>query len=248
MRPIGESGAVKPIRVEADPVRAAARNNAHLCDLVAGAHGARGAFADDAWTSRTRTPTFYPDAVTLDPEVEPRALLARIDASPAASVKDSFGVLDLAPFGFRVLFAADWIHRSPSGSTEAVPPEERVPWSEVVDADALTAWEDAWSGDEVAPGLFVPSLLDDPALLFLRADLDGEIVAGAVVNHEDGVAGLSNLFASGDAATAWTGCLRAVSTRLPGTDLVGYESGAALAAALDAGFRQIGPLRVWVNG
>lgn len=249
MRRVGESGAVKPFRVEADLVRVAARNNAHLCDLVASAHGAPGVLGDGAWTSSRRTPPLYPDAVTLEPDVEARALLAHIDVSPGASVKDSFGVLDLAPFGFRVLFTADWIHRPRAGSTGApAPPDERVEWSAVSDPDALAAWEDAWSGNEVAPGLFVPSLLADPALLILRADLDGSIVAGAVVNHGDGVAGLSNFFASGDAATAWAGLLRAVSTCLGPMDLVSYETGTALAVALDTGFRRIGPLRVWVNG
>jgi hypothetical protein len=158
-------------------------------------------------------------------------------------------VLDLEPFGFRVLFTADWIHRPPTGARGAGPrPDERVRWSEVVDADGLTAWEAAWSADGVAPGLFGPTLLDDPTLLFLRADAGGSVVAGALVNSGDGVAGLSNLFASGDVATAWVGCVHAVSARLPEADLVAYESGPALAVALDTGFRRIGPLRVWVNG
>jgi hypothetical protein len=86
---------------------AAARNNAELCELVCGA----GWFADGAWTSPVRTPPLYPDAVTLRPGVDPRALLDRVDASPGCSVKDSFADLDLAPFGFTVLFDAEWIVR-----------------------------------------------------------------------------------------------------------------------------------------
>jgi hypothetical protein len=88
----------------------AARNNAELCALVTGA----GSFADDAWTSPARTRPRYPDAVTLVPGVDASALLGRIETGPGASVKDSFADLDLAPFGFVVLFAAEWIVH-PSG-------------------------------------------------------------------------------------------------------------------------------------
>jgi hypothetical protein len=46
----------------------AAANNAEWCDLVCGTHGAQTRFDEDAWTSRTRTPPGYPDAVTLVPD------------------------------------------------------------------------------------------------------------------------------------------------------------------------------------
>ena len=197
MRRVGESGAVTPLRDDAALVRLAARNNAELCDVVARAHGVVGTFGADAWTSRRRTPRLYPDAVALSPSVDPASLLARIDAGPGTSVKDSFAALDLAPFGFRVLFSAEWIHR--------------------------------------------------PGLSFLRATVGRSIVAGAIVNRSDRVAGVSNLFASGDSVAAWTRCVAAVYARLPGVDLVGYETGAALEAAQRVGFRSVGSLRVWIR-
>jgi hypothetical protein len=87
-------------------VEDAARNNAELCHLVCGG----GTFAPDAWTSPVRTRDLYPDAVTLVRGVEPEGLLARVDASVGCSIKDSFADLELAPYGFRVLFEAEWIH------------------------------------------------------------------------------------------------------------------------------------------
>ncbi len=128
-----------PFRDETRLVRAAARNNADLCDLVARAHGATGVFAADVWTSTRRTPTYYPDAVTLDPDAEPGAVLERIDASPGASVKDSFGVLDLAPFGFRVPFWAEWIHRPGNRAIGAWGRTGgELPWTDVADASACS--------------------------------------------------------------------------------------------------------------
>ncbi|HVT75477.1 MAG TPA: mismatch-specific DNA-glycosylase, partial [Acidimicrobiales bacterium] len=84
---------------------AAAVANAQWCRAEG---GVRGRFTDTYWYAPRRTAEFYPDAVTLHPRVDIDALLARIDLSPGASVKDSFATLDLAPHGFEVLFAARW--------------------------------------------------------------------------------------------------------------------------------------------
>ena len=230
-------------------VRAAARNNAELCDLVSRAHGIPGTFAADAWTSSRRTPEYYPDAVTLDPSPDVDALLERIDASAGASIKDSFAAMDLAAASFRVLFSAEWIARAPAVTPRAsVVADSGVRWSAVADAEALVAWEFAWSSDGVARGLFPPGLLDASELVVLRGDRDGTLVAGAVVNVSQRVVGVSNVFAStGDPVGTWAGCLAEVSDRFPELPIVGYESGAALDVARRVGFRPVGPLRVWMH-
>jgi hypothetical protein len=84
----------------------AAANNAEWCDLVCGTHGAQTRFEEDAWTSRTRTPPGYPDAVTLVPHPSVSDLLTRIDSAAGCSIKDSFSTLDLTSYGFKVLFDA----------------------------------------------------------------------------------------------------------------------------------------------
>jgi hypothetical protein len=65
----------------------AAANNADWCDLVCRAHGVETRFDEDAWTSRTRTPPGYPDAVTLVRDPSVADLLTRIDASVGCSIK-----------------------------------------------------------------------------------------------------------------------------------------------------------------
>ncbi|MEV4057998.1 hypothetical protein AB0J55_42910 [Amycolatopsis sp. NPDC049688] len=90
-----------------DGRRAAAAENAAWCALVAGG-GRRG---PRAWTSASRTPEFYPDAVTLDPAATAADVLPFVDASAGCSVKDSFAALDLP--GFSVLFVATWIACGP---------------------------------------------------------------------------------------------------------------------------------------
>ena len=59
---------------------------------------------------------------------------------------------------------------------------------------------------------------------------------------------MSNLSSSvADLDDAWASCLDAISVRFPGLDVVGYESDEMLDAAHRAGFRSIGPLRIWVK-
>ena len=104
----------------------AAVNNAEWCDVVCETQGAQTRVDADAWTSRTRTPPGYPDAVTLVPRLSVPELLARIDTSVGCSIKDSCASLDLTGYGFRVLFDAQWIvHRG-----RAVPPRPRWRGSE----------------------------------------------------------------------------------------------------------------------
>lgn len=105
------------------------------------AHGVTGEFGADAWAAPVRTPLYYPDAVTLEPETGRDALVTRIDtASPGASVKDSFADLELTAAGFQALFEAQWVHR-PAG---APTPSSDLAWDVVGDSDTLRAWALAW--------------------------------------------------------------------------------------------------------
>lgn len=237
-------------------MRAAARNNAEWCEALCRAHGITGARDAHAWTSARRTPPLYPDAVTLDPGAGSRGIVERIDASPGASVKDSFAALDLTGEGFAVLFDAQWIHR-------AAPEPGAGEWERVRTEEELARWERAWS-DGDSDGLFPPALLAEDAHAFLAArDAAGRIIAGAVASTSQSVkgasvkgasverapvVGVSNLFAAdGDLDAAWAGCLGTLARHRPGLDVVGYESGDDLAAAVRAGFTPVGGLRVWLR-
>jgi hypothetical protein len=84
---------------------AAALANAKWCSAQG---GVRGRFTDTFWYAPRRTNEFYPDAVTLHPHAHVDDMLARIDVSPGASIKDSFATLNLTPHGLEVLFDAKW--------------------------------------------------------------------------------------------------------------------------------------------
>jgi hypothetical protein len=224
----------------------AARNNADWCDALCRTHGARTTLDEVAWTSRTRTPPFYPDAVTLVPEPDVPSLLARIDNAAGCSIKDSFATLDLTAHGYQVLLEAEWIVRTSTGPQPAVAGPR---WDTVQDVDDLATWEQAWRGhDDGSSGLFRAELLDNDAVAMLGARSAAGVVAGAVLYRSSDAVGISNFFTTPTApANTWASCLAFAETLFPGSTLVSYASGRALAAARDHNFAPAGPLRVWLR-
>jgi hypothetical protein len=224
----------------------AAVNNAEWCAAVCQSHGVPTRFDDDAWTSQTRTPPGYPDAVTLVPDASVPDLLSRIDTSPGCSIKDSFASLDLTASGFRVLFDANWIVRR---SKDRQPEGANPRWSLVRDPSGLATWEKAWRGGDGPTDVFRAELLDNDAVAILAALNDDRVVAGAILNRSSmTVVGVSNFFADSAVASAsWSGCLAVADSLFPAATFVGYESGDALLAARQHGFETAGPLRIWTS-
>ncbi|MYW70070.1 hypothetical protein GTY65_39350 [Streptomyces sp. SID8379] len=231
------------------PVHAAARNNALWCAAMSRTHGVTGRFADEAWASPVRTPLYYPDAVTLAPGAGAAALVARIDTdAPGATVKDSFGDLDLSDAGFRVLFEARWIHR-PAGASGLALSGAALSWDVVTDQETLRSWALAWDDDDA--DLFRPALLDVPDVHVIAGrDAEGQVTSGAVLNRGADAVGVSNVFSRGTGTgtdIAWSCVLDAAHQLYPGLPVVGYEHGDDLATALRHGFEAVGPLRIWLK-
>jgi hypothetical protein len=97
-------------------IRVAALSHAEWCDEFCRTHGIVGHFRAGYWFSPVRTPRYYPDAVTLLPEITVEQVLSGIDSSNGCSVKESYAGLDVAAAGFRPLFRAHWLAREPAGS------------------------------------------------------------------------------------------------------------------------------------
>jgi hypothetical protein len=233
-----------------DRIVLAARNNALWCDAVARSHGVRCTTDASAWTASTRTPPYYPDAVTLSPEVGEYDLLERIDDSDGCSVKDSWSRLDLAMEDFARLVVGEWVWLDPS--VPAARPAEGATWQRVTTPDDLAAWVRAWASDPDAEAILRPSLLGEPGVHVLGARAtaapDAPFVCGAIAHVTGEVAGLGNLFArDGDVGGAWRAAAAAARGVAPGIPLVGWEAGASVDAAVAAGCERIGPLSVWLK-
>jgi hypothetical protein len=200
-----------------------------------------------AWFSASRTPPYYPDAVTLRRDAVPTDVLAEIDvSSPGCSIKDSFASLDLTSNGFVELFTAQWIQRPAGLPAPETPP---LKTERVCTAAELRDWQTAWSGDDATADVFRPALLDDPSVLLLAVHDGKEMSGGVALNRSSEVVGLSNIFAVDckNIAVIWSSALTAAADHFPGLPVVGYEHGADLAPALASGFTVLGPLRVWLR-
>jgi hypothetical protein len=227
----------------ADPLlHAAVINNARWCDAVCRSHGYPGDFTGRLWTSARHALPFYPNAITLSPDVTAAEATAGQDPARPFAIKDSFARLDLAPHGLTPLFDALWIALPP-------PPDgDDQGWDTVATPGELARWEAAWAGGDVT-GLFRPALLADPDCAILACHRDGALVGGATTYTTDGIAGILNVFKSGIADDSlWAGAVRAVARIRPGLPIVGYERGEDLAAARRTGFTVLGPLRIWARG
>lgn len=222
----------------------AAANNADWCDVVCRSLGIATRRDRDAWTTETRPPSRYPDAVTLSAAVPAGDILRRIDTLPGCAIKDSFGDLDLAPYGFEVLFDAEWIVRPPPTPPT---PGAGAGWKLVRDSAGVEEWANAWSVANGVSGISLSSVLSEDSVALLARYLDRRIAAGAVLNRSSLVVGLSNYFSDPtvDQDEAWSSCVRYAASKFDKLPLVGYEAGDRLRAALNEGFRRAGDLRVW---
>ncbi|MBV8189590.1 MAG: hypothetical protein JOY64_23540 [Alphaproteobacteria bacterium] len=196
------------------------------------AQGRPGRFLPDVWVNAEEVPRFYPNAVTLTHGEQARAeqrsaieLLAASNLPGRWAVKDSFAALDLSRLGFEVLFDASWIR----SVMPAVGPSTDIVWQRETKSAAGLSLDDA-----------------DFALFTGRRGF--AVVAGGMFYRADGVVGLSNVVAeAGDAVAVWRSLILLAAKAFPRLPVVGYESGAELQAALDAGFELGDPLRVWVR-
>jgi hypothetical protein len=197
------------------------------------------------WTSNTRSPVLYPDAISLDPQTTVDEVLERVDRSPGCSIKDSFATLDAESHGFCTLFDAQWIVREPA---QRLHPAQGMDWAVVNGTDEFVAWERAWRGQTGPVDVLRSSLLAVPSVTLLATFVGDEIVGGAILNRSSGVIGISNFFAPDDSISEmWQGFLAFTDTLFPAATLVGYESGGNLSAARKLGFVTAGPLQVWIK-
>jgi hypothetical protein len=164
------------------------------------------------------------------------------------SIKDSFALLDLTPFGFAELFQAQWIFRqAPTVFSRQEPPD--LQWKHITSEGELVRWEEAWSQPALPRNrLFLPALLHDADICVIAAYKEDQIVAGAIANRTTEVVGLSNVFApKQEAERCWEGLLSQIATRYPSLPVVGYEHDESLTIASHVGFTTLGSLRVWIK-
>lgn len=228
-----------PVDPAPDPraVRAAAANAA-WCATVCWAHGIPSSLAAGLWRAEGRPPPFYPDAVTLEPGLDPATVASLVPSREGASVKDSFGDVDLGALGFASLLEAQWVWHDPA---PGAPAKTGPVWTAVRDEAGLAEWARAAGQQDT----LVVELLGEPGVRFLRAVENGAEVGRAALCLRVGVVEVSNVWAG--APGVWESLVQAAARWFPARPLAGYEGGVDLVAAMGGGFVPVGPLRVWVR-
>jgi hypothetical protein len=232
------------MRADPEAAASAARANAAWCDAVCAAHGAAGEWSADAWRCRRAVPAFYPNLVTLTPDLATALDSVReLEACtlPAGwGVKDSFRALSLDRLGFGVLVDGEWI---------AHPPARRRPirseWERVATAEHLAEWEAAWGQSRGAARVFLPELLHRADVAFLATRRARRIAGGLVAFRAAEAVALSNAF--GALGASLEAGVEAASDHFPDLPLFGWEPVENLARWRAMGFRSVGPLRVWTR-
>ena len=222
-------------------------NNADLYEIVFNANGLRYWREERAFVAMDPPPPYYSD-LSLLPRADTSdaldAIRTRLMRNPDPfSVKDGNNRLDLAPLGFRVLFDASWVRADADAISHA---DEG--WMRIETSPALEHWETAWNrgGSPADRRIFVPDILNDPRIaIFGRADGEG-FLAGFIANRSSDCVGLSNLFGRPDSEVIATAA--ALSSDFgDGLPVVSYSSGDELTAMMRYGFKELGPLRIWIK-
>ena len=218
---------------------AAARNHADWSELIAQSLRISTTRTDDLWAADVPMPQGHSDVVLLRPHADPDWGAIR-NAMSGLSVVDSFADQELTEYGFEPVFEAEWIalDQVGDGASGASDGWQRVSRERFPD----------WLAEHGSLNELEPAILDVAEVAVLESVVDGRFVAGAILHSSDGVIGLHDVFlGDGNRVDAWRSLAGLAHNRFGHAPLVGFEPAATVAAPLSAGFRVVGPMRVWAH-
>jgi hypothetical protein len=218
-------------------LRAAVDASLSWYDALCALHDVPCGIQDDVWRAYRPPPPLHSAAKTVEPTARPDQALAAITGQ--GGIADSFGAFDLSGEGYRLLFEAQWIHRS---APPAGPRRLPAGWMSISTASELAAWTSRHDTQAV----LLPALLQRSGFRVIGKGVEGGYGAGAVLHLCAGVVDISNVWTIAGGLD-WTEIVNAAAAVFPGRALVGYEYGADLDDATAAGFVPVGPQRVWVR-
>lgn len=218
-------------------VDTAVLNNIIWCGIVCDLHGLTQTSSERVWGLLSKAPELYPDIITSSSHATSEEVNNFIGHREIFSIKDSFANLNIAPYGFKVLFEAKWICHSPVADVDYVQTE----WTVVSSEKDLAKWTFASGLQKVIKA----KLLDQKDVKIFMHEVNGEL-SGFIANLSTNAVGISNVFSNSN-KIIWSDIVPIVSTYFPGIPMVGYENGDDLTSALLSGWTTIGPLRVWIK-
>jgi hypothetical protein len=215
---------------------AAVRNHADWCELIAQSLRISTTRTDELWAADVPMPQGHADVVLLQPRASADWGAIR-GAHIGLSVVDSFADQDLTEHGFELALEGQWI------ALDEVGDGAEVEWQRV----SRERFPD-WLAEHGSLNELDPSILDVAEVAVLESVVAGRFIAGAVLHSSDGVIGLNSVFlGDGNRAQAWRSLAGLAHTRFGHAPIVGFETADSIGPALEAGFRAVGPMRVWAH-
>ncbi|WP_404452220.1 hypothetical protein LG329_17970 [Virgibacillus necropolis] len=210
-------------------------NNVAWCGIVCGTHGIKHTIKGNLWGLHRKAPTFYPEIITVSRNAMSEEVRYFIENGDVSSIKDSYTNLDLLPYGFTILFEAEWIYHASVSIVNSI----QSTWRVITTEKDLAEWTSASDLENVIK----PNLLKFSDVKIFMNEKNGEL-SGFIANLSANVVGVSNVFSTSN-ESVWEDIPGQVSTEFPGVSMVGYEHNNDLKAAQLSGWTSIGPLRVW---
>lgn len=217
-------------------------NNILWCGIVCDLHRITQTSNEHVWGLLSKAPEYYPDIITSSRHATSEEVMDFIGNREVFSIKDSFASLDLAPYGFRILFEAKWIYHVPVTDVDFTDVDfSQAGWTVVATEKDLAQWVSASGVQTVNKS----DLLKHEDVKIFIHEVNGER-SGFIANLGADVVGISNVF-SNSYKSIWLDIVKIVPSYFPGIPIVGYESGDSLASALASGGTSLGPLQVWIK-
>jgi hypothetical protein len=234
-------------------LRKAIDNNHGLYQAILVNHGVPFTIDKEIAYTLNNPPPLYSNLVTRSRMWRPDTIFNEINGTAEEehwsgwSIKDSFDVLDLVPYGFEKLFNAQWIHLPAEKFTQVG--SGRTSYRVLRTSDELSDWISAWGGAEVTQGdeIFHPRLLENPSIHFVGGYESGKLICGCLVNATDDVLGISNFFAPLASASLLSNVLEFIFDAVGKRDVVGYKRHEFAEELGVLGFEAVGDLAVWLK-
>lgn len=207
------------------------------------------------WWNAKPSPPYYPNLITVSPSVDITRMMDVLQElskdGAVVGVKDSFNTLDLTLSGFSVLFEASWIWRD-SVPCQRTPLQRVLRWTKIDSPSSLERWEQEWHPDRESDvpiqSIYGKSLLCSSEISFVAAYAGSDLVAGAALAATESTIGVACTFFRGiNPQNIRQELISYITEAYPGCPILGYESGDELEAMKELGFREAGPLRVWLG-
>jgi hypothetical protein len=211
-------------------------NNILWCGTVSEMHGASRKMSGNIWGLSSGAPRFYPDIITSSKDVLTQEVIDFIGKREIFSLKDSYSNLELVPYGFKILFEAEWIYHEPiHGESKG------QEWRIIQTEKELLEWASICDLQDIMKRDIIKK---SDVKIFINWEKQTSFIA----NLGADVVGISNVFSKVPPnEELWVNISQIVSTKFPGLPMVGYEHGQDLLYALSSGWKSLGPLRVWIK-